>query len=163
MKEAITAVMNKSKPYVVFTLDEQRYALHLSAVGRIVRIVEITPLPKAPEIVLGVVNIQGQIIPVFNIRRRFHLPEREIELSDQLIIAHTSRRTVALVVEEVIGIIERAPQEIVPTEQVLPGTEYVEGVVKLEDGMILIHDLDTFLSLKEEKTLDVALKTREGK
>lgn len=84
--------MNNLNQLVVFTLDEQRYALHLAAVERIVRVVEVTPLPKSPEIVLGVVNVQGRIIPVVNIRKRFRLPEREIALSNQLIIASRSRR-----------------------------------------------------------------------
>jgi purine-binding chemotaxis protein CheW len=154
--------MNMSNQLVVFALDEQRYALHLSAVERIVRVAEVTPLPKAPEIVLGVINVQGQIIPVADIRRRFRLPEREIDLSDQLIIAKTSKRTVALVVDEVTGVIESPEQKLVPAKEILPGTDYVEGVMKLEDGLILIHDLATFLSLEEENTLDLALKTRKG-
>jgi purine-binding chemotaxis protein CheW len=142
---------------VVFALEDQRYALHLSAVKRIVRAVEMTPLPKAPEIVIGVINIQGRIIPVFNIRRRFHLPEREIELSDQLIIANTARRTVALVVDTVDGVIERLSEEVTPADQVLPRIEYVEGIVKLENGLVLIHDLDKFLSIDEEAKLDEAV------
>ena len=72
---------------VVFTLDERFYAIRLSAVSRVVRAVEITPLPKAPPIVIGVINLGGRIIPVVNIRRRFRLPERELELTDQLIVA----------------------------------------------------------------------------
>ncbi|MCJ7565171.1 MAG: chemotaxis protein CheW [Candidatus Aminicenantes bacterium] len=154
--------MNMSNQLVVFALDEQRYALHLSAVERIVRVAEVTPLPKAPEIVLGVINVQGQIIPVADIRRRFRLPEREIDLSDHLIIAHTPNRTVALVVDEVTGVIESPEQKLIPAKEILPGTDYVEGVMKLEDGLILIHDLATFLSLEEENTLDLALKTRKG-
>ena len=154
--------MNMSNQLVVFALDEQRYALHLSAAERIVRVAEVTPLPKAPEIVLGVINVQGQIIPVADIRRRFRLPEREIDLSDQLIIAKTSKRTVALVVDEVTGVIESPEQKLIPAKEILPGTDYVEGVMKLEDGLILIHDLATFLSLEEENTLDLALKTRKG-
>jgi purine-binding chemotaxis protein CheW len=63
--------VDKLNQLVVLTLDEQRYALHLSAVERIVRMVEITPLPKAPQIVLGVVNVQGRIVPIVNIRKRF--------------------------------------------------------------------------------------------
>ncbi len=78
--------MNDSNQLVVFTLEEQRYALYLSAVERIVRIVEITPLPKALEIVFGVINVQGQVVPVVDIRKRFRLPEREMSLSDQLIM-----------------------------------------------------------------------------
>jgi purine-binding chemotaxis protein CheW len=142
---------------VVFALEDQRYALYLSAVERIVRAVEMTPLPKAPEIVIGVINLQGRIIPVFNIRRRFHLPEREIELSDQLIIANAARRTVALVVDTVDGVIERLSEEVTPADQVLPRIEYVEGIVKLENGLVLIHDLDKFLSIDEETKLDEAV------
>ena len=81
-----------------------------------------------------------------------------MNLSDQLIIAHTSRRTVALVADAVSGVIERSEQEVIAAEKVLPGIEYVEGVVKLEDGMILIHDLNKFLSLEEEQALDNAMK-----
>ena len=77
--------------YVVFTLDGLFYAVSLSAVSRVIRAVEITPLPKAPPIVLGVINLGGRIIPVVNIRKRFLLPERELELTDQLIVACASR------------------------------------------------------------------------
>ncbi|MCJ7579526.1 MAG: chemotaxis protein CheW, partial [Candidatus Aminicenantes bacterium] len=138
---------NRINRLVLFTLDEQRYALHLHAVTRVVRIVEITPLPKTPEIVRGVVNVQGQVIPVVNIRKRFRLPERELELSDQLIIANTTRRSVALVVDAVEGVMELSGQNKIPAEEILSGTEYIEGVIKLKDGLVLIHDVDKFLSL----------------
>jgi purine-binding chemotaxis protein CheW len=143
---------------VGFNLDEQRYALHLTAVERVVRMVEITPLPKAPQIVLGVINIQGLIIPVVDIRRRFRIPARDIRLSDHLLIARTARRTVALALDAVTGIVERSAQAVITAEEILPGLEYVEGVMKLDDGLILIHDLDTLLSLEEEQTLDAALQ-----
>jgi purine-binding chemotaxis protein CheW len=152
--------MKNSNQYVVFILDEQRYALHLSVVERIVRAVEVTPLPKAPEIVLGVVNIQGRIIPVVNIRRRFRMPERDIDLNDQLIIANTSRRTVALVVDRVSDIVKRSEQELIPAEKILSGLEYIEGITKLEDGMMLIHDIDSFLSLEEDERIDAALESK---
>lgn len=144
---------------VLFSLDGQGYALYLGAVERAIRAVEITPLPKAPEIVLGLVNVQGQILPVFDIRKRFRLPERELQLSDQVILARASRRRVALIVDVVRAVIEAPEQEMIAGPAVLPGLEYVQGVVKLRDGLILIHDLDKFLSLEEEKTLRAALKT----
>ena len=152
--------MVRSDAYVVFTLDEQRYALYLHAVRRVVRMVEMTYLPKAPEIVRGVVNVQGQVIPVVDIRKRFRLPEREPEPSDQLIIVNTARRSVALVVDAVEGVIEHSRQEMIALEKILPGTEYIEGVIKLEDGLVLIHDLDKFLSLEEDKELTAALKKK---
>lgn len=149
--------MIKSNQIVIFTLDEHPYALYLSAVERIWRIVEIAPLPKAPQIVLGVVNIQGRIIPVINVRKRFQLQERDLHLSDQLIIAQTSERTVALVVDAVTGVVECPAQSMISAEEIVPGMEYVEGVVKLQEGMILIHDLERFLSLQEDAALEKAL------
>ena len=118
--------MKDADQIVVFQLDGQPYALQLSAVARIVRVVEVTPLPKAPEIVLGVVNLQGRIIPVFNIRRRFRLPERELNLSDQLIVAHTSARTVGPVVDTVKGVVELPGRELVGAQHILPELELIE-------------------------------------
>ena len=145
---------------IVFALDRQRYALPLPVVDRVVRMVAITPLPKAPDIVLGVVNIQGRVIPVIDMRRRFRLPEREIALTDQLVVAHTVRRPVALVADAVQDVITCAEQSLIAAENILPQVEYVKGVVKLTDGLILIHDLDKFLSLEEESSLDQALENR---
>jgi purine-binding chemotaxis protein CheW len=155
--------VKNSRQLVVFTLDEQRYALYLSAVKKVVRVVEITPLPKAPEIVPGVVNVYGRVIPVMNIRKRFRLPEREITLSDRLLIAQTRIRATALIVDDVSGVFECPEQEIIAAGKILPGIEYIEGVVKLKDGMLFIHDLDRFLSLEEENMLDNALEGNEEK
>ena len=153
--------MTTSSSFLVFELGEQKYALRLPVVKRVIPAVEITPLPKAPKIVIGIINMHGQIIPVFNIRKRFHLPDREVRVTDQLIIADTARYTVALLVDSASGIIEYAPQEITDPGTILPVTEYVEGVVRLENDMVLIHNLDTFLSLDEARVLEQALKEEQ--
>ena len=155
--------MKKVEQLLVFTLDEQRYALRLFAVDRVVRMIEITSLPKAPDIVLGIINVGGRLVPVVNTRKRFRLPERETGLSDQLIIANTVTRSVALLVDATAGVIERPGNWLVPAERIVPGLEYVEGVIKLEDGMVLVHDLDRFLSLDEEKALNDAMSGVKGK
>jgi purine-binding chemotaxis protein CheW len=143
---------------VVFRLDDLRIALHLRAVDRVVRAVYVTPLPKAPDIVLGVVNVQGRIIPVVDIRRRFRLPDRAIALTDQLVISHTMRRPVALVADAVMDVLKFAEQDIVGSDHIVPGIERIDGVVKLEGELILIHDLDRFLSLEEEESLQRAME-----
>lgn len=147
--------------YAVLEFDELRVALPLGCVERVLRAVYLTPLPDAPDIVLGVVNVQGRIIPAIDMRRRFRLPEREIGLSDQLLIAHTGRRAVALLADAVSGIFEYAEPDIVGAETILPGLEYIDGVVKLGDGLILIHNLDRFLSLEEAASLDRAMAMGE--
>jgi purine-binding chemotaxis protein CheW len=146
-----------STQLVVFFLDEQRYALQLNSVERVVLVVEITPLPKAPTIVRGIINVAGTLTPVLDIRSRFNLPGRDISLSDQLIIARTAKRQVALVVDAVGEVMELPAEEQIEAGAILPGLDYLAGVVKLADGLIFIHQLDSFLSLDEENTLDTAL------
>lgn len=144
---------------VVFTLNDRRYALWLSAVEQVVHMVDITPLPEAPPVVLGVVNIRGRILPVVDIRQRFHLPQRELRLTDHLILAHTEQRPLAIPVDAVTEVMMCPDERMIRADQILPGKlAYMEGVVKLEDGLIFIHDLDTFLSLEEAQRLDRALK-----
>jgi purine-binding chemotaxis protein CheW len=142
---------------VVFTLAGRDYALHLEKVEQVLAAVEVTPLPGAPEIVAGIINLRGRIIPVLNIRRRFRLPEKEPELSDHLLVARTTRRTVALQVDHARGVTVHPAGAVVAGRDIVPRTEFVEGVVKLADGLILIHDLETFLSLEEEQSLEKAL------
>ena len=149
--------MSAEVQLLAFHLDRERYGLPLASVERVVRIVEITSLPKAPEIVLGLINVQGRVIAVVDVRKRFRLPQREATLSDSLIIARTPARAVALVADFVTGVVECTERETVSARAIVPGMEYVEGVAKLGDGMILIHDLGRFLSLDEERRLDEAI------
>lgn len=142
---------------VIFTLDQEQFALRLDAVDGVVRAVSAGALPKAPQIVDGVINVHGRIMPVVNVRRRFNLPEREIALTDKFILAHTVRRPVCLVVDAVIAVGEYPDQSIEAADSVLPNLEYVAGIMRLPEGVVLIHDLEEFLSLEEEASLERAL------
>lgn len=151
-------MVNSEKTLIVFTLEDRRYALYLFAVERVVRVVDVVPLPKAPETVLGVINIAGEVTPVFNVRKRFGFASREMDLSDHLIIARTSRRKAALWVDAVSGVLNQEEEQIIAAQKIVAGMEYVAGVVKLKDGLILIHDLEKFLSLDEEAALSTAME-----
>lgn len=139
---------------VVFKLDESDFGIDLTAVERALRAVSITVLPQAPEIILGVINVQGRIIPVVNTRKRFRLPEREIDIDDRFLVVRASRRSFAFMVDAVNEVVEISPQQMIGAKTILPDLEYLQGVVKLPNGMILIHDPDTFLSLEEEQVLN---------
>jgi len=151
---AIIATNPMLNRFLVFTVDAQQYALRLESVQRVVRMVEITPLPKAPDIVLGVINLAGSVTPVLSPRRRLGLPEKEIGLDANLIIASTATRRVALAVDSVTKLEERLSEEIVEAETVAPGTRFTTSIVNLEDGILFIHDLDRFLSGEEETQLN---------
>ena len=148
--------MDESMHLVVMGIDTLRFALRLEDVDRVLRAVEVTPLPEAPPIVLGVVNIQGRVIPAINLRRRCRLPERPIDLADQFVIAHTQDRVVALIVDTA-EIEQFPPTAIIPADNVVPESDFVRSVVKDKSGMILVCDLDELLSMDEETTLSGAI------
>jgi purine-binding chemotaxis protein CheW len=148
--------------WVVFSLDKGRYALRLTAVERIVRAAHVTPLPGVPEIVLGAIDVEGRVLPVFNLRRKFRLPERTVDPTDQFLIARTVQRTVVLHIDSAQGVLERPATALVNIGSIAPNLAHIEGVIQLEDGLVLIQDLERFLSPEEALSLDEAMNQRGG-
>jgi purine-binding chemotaxis protein CheW len=131
---------------VVLGLGDTRIALRLSVVERVIRAVAVTPVADAPEEVLGLVNLHGTVVPVLDIRGVFGVPRKAILPAHLFVIAGAGQRKVVIPVEEVLGVAEPAPGAAVPAGDILPGlTDFIEGAVTLEDGMILIYDLERFL------------------
>ena len=149
--------MHPRVQFVVFSLDGFLYALDLNQVHRVVPCVESTPLPQAPAIVLGAIDLAGEIIPALDLRLRFGLPPRPLRAEDQFIIAQTALRTVALLVDSVEGVVDWPASGVVDSGRLLPGLDQVEGIITLEEGLVLIHDLERLLSLEEERGLQHAL------
>lgn len=147
---------------VTFTLDDGRYALHLGAVARVVRAAGISPLPNAPGVVAGIINVHGRVLSVMSVRARFRLPARDLSPDQQMIIARTRTREVVLVVDHVSGVVDCPDDLVLPPGEVADGVPYVAGIAKLGDGLTLIHDLDAFLSEEEEQALTEALAGHEG-
>jgi purine-binding chemotaxis protein CheW len=157
---AVTARNSSPRPptqLLVFELDGQRYALALGTVERVIRAVELTRLPGAPDVVAGAIDVQGRLLPVFCLRRRFQRPHRDIVASDQLLIARTEARVVALMIDEAQEVIECEPSAVVDAQDLASGLEQLQGLVQLADGLVLIHDLEKFLSADEALLLDSAM------
>lgn len=142
---------------LVFRLDQYRFALPLAAVRRVVRSVASTALPQAPAIVRGVIDLRGEVVAVIDLRARLGLPGREAGLDDQLLIARTPRRTVALPVDRSEGVVAWRGDDFAAAGQLAPGTKYLKGILRGAEGLILVHDLDALLSLEEEEAIDAAL------
>jgi purine-binding chemotaxis protein CheW len=153
---------------LVFQLEAQRYALHLAAVRRVLPMMAIEPLPGAPPVVSGVINVAGHVLPVLDARRRFGLPARAPRLADVLILAQTHShtqtptRSFALAADGVLGLVEQPAGAITPAASISPRGSHVSGVVKLDDGLVLIHDVDTFLAASEQAQLAAALAAEEA-
>ncbi|MEX1051071.1 MAG: chemotaxis protein CheW [Gemmatimonadales bacterium] len=143
---------------LAFSLGELQLALPAAVVREVTRAVAITRLPKAPAIVEGVINVRGQLVPALDLRRRFGLPANPISLQQHLIIAHADARLVALRVDRVLDLATVQDDDIETATRVVPGAEYAEGIAKLSDGLLVIHDLARFLSLEEGGQLDAATR-----
>ena len=144
-------------PLFVFFVEGQRCALSLPVVQRVLLMIAVSPLPEAPEVVLGVINLRGDVLPVVDVRRRLGFPPRPYGPAARLVVARTSRRALALAVDEAHGVAEVDAATITSADDLVPGTRYVAGIVALPDGLLFIHDLDTLLSLDDERRLDQAL------
>jgi purine-binding chemotaxis protein CheW len=147
--------------WVLFSLDAGRYALPLESVERVVHAAEVTPLPLAPEAVLGALDVAGAILPVYDLRRRFQIPARSLRIIDQFIVARAGHRRVVIVVDEALGVHDGADVPAVESTRLLPALASLHattrGVISLADGLVLILDLERFLSPEESTTLDAAI------
>jgi purine-binding chemotaxis protein CheW len=158
---AATRPFDCTDRWVTFALEGQRLALPLASVIRFVRAVEITPLPLAPRAVAGAIDVGGRILPVFDLRLRLRLPPRELRLADQFAIARTASRDVALIVDAALDLVDAAPAG--NPAMLAPGLRHLRGVLSLPDGLVLIQDLEDFLSAEEDAALDSALRAEEAR
>jgi purine-binding chemotaxis protein CheW len=142
---------------LVLALDNERYAIPIVQVREIVRAVAITRLPGAPSVIEGVVNLRGTLTPVFDLRRRFGLPLREIALTDLLVVVQGGRRTAMLRVESALGVRAIEQPQLGAAEDLVARSPFISGLAKLPDGVVLIHDVEAFLSESESEGLDAAL------
>jgi purine-binding chemotaxis protein CheW len=142
---------------VIFIVEDQRYALPLKSIVRIVNATEVTKLPNAPDGVLGIINFQSEIIPVLNLRQRLNLPEREINPTHHFLIALTAKRKVALFIDRPQDVIEIDQSLLVDSDHFSSDIEQIQGVIKLNDGLVLIYNLEKFLSPDDVLILDEAL------
>lgn len=133
------------KQLVIFTIDENQYAIDLFIIQSVIRAAAVTPLLDAPDIIAGLINIKGKILPVINMRHLFNLPEKDIEPEHQFIIVNTSWQTVAIWVDFVLDVKVLSGQEIVQKNQILPDAIQFDGAVICHDGMVLIYDFERML------------------
>ena len=118
----------------------------------------ITPLPNAPPLIEGVVNVRGHILPVLDVRARFRLPARPLDPSDLFIVAAAAGgRAVILRVDAATHIAELDDAPADPTR-----AAYAAGVATLEDGMVLVHDVAAFLTAAEAAAIDAAIDASIG-
>lgn len=154
--------MDAPVQHISFSLDGQRYAVPLDDVERVLRAVEITPLPETFGAVSGVISLQGRAIPVVDLRRRFKLPERELGPHDQLLVIRSGATTVALPVDATLGIIEEEPGGRLEAGELVSDLSYVSSVLPTGSDMVMVLDVRQVLTPSEMEALTVALDASQG-
>lgn len=149
-------------PFVELLIAESHFAVPLSAADRVHLMAAVSPVPGAPAVVLGAINLEGGVVPVVDLRRRLGLPPRAYGLAAHLLILRTPRRRLAVAADEVLGVSEMDPSVIAPAEAVLPGLSRVTGIAARPGGLLFIYDIEAFLTADEEGQLDEALKETLG-
>lgn len=153
---------HENNQYLLFSLDDQRFAVSVGAVERVVRAVRITPFPDAPDWLEGLITVGGHAVPVVSLRRRFHLPCKSLDLNDRILICRTRRRIIAFAVDLAQEVVRLPPETREEAQAIFPQLEDVlAGAGRLADDTVLIYDFDKLLTPQECERLDVALAEHE--
>jgi purine-binding chemotaxis protein CheW len=150
------------RTFVVFRIGADRFALDAALVCEAVRAVWVARLPQAPDVVEGVINLRGEIVPVLDVALRFGFRERPLDARHHFIVANAGGRKVALHVDRVDELVLVDPSAIDSAGRIVAGARHVAGVARLPDGLIVIHDLEHFLTAGESEALDSALDGGEA-
>lgn len=141
--------------WVTFYLDKERYGIHVMQVQEVLRVTEITPVPGAPEYVLGIINLRGNVVTVIDTRQRFRLPSRAMSDSTRIVIMETENQVVGILVDSVAEVVELRASEIEAAPNV--GTDesarFIQGVCSLSGELLILIDLNKLFSDEQKREL----------
>lgn len=128
---------------VCFMFADEEYAVDITNVQEVIRIPKITHIPQMPDFTLGIINIRGNIIPVFDLRKKFGLHEKEADDQSKIIIVNVNNSKICFLVDKILNNVKITTSSIVPTPNVKMKIkrECIKGIGKFEDRMIIILDL----------------------
>jgi purine-binding chemotaxis protein CheW len=144
--------------YIVFSINQQIFGIEISKIKEVLSYRKITPLPQMKEFVKGIINLRGAVIPVFDLREKFNLPAKEYTRFHVIIVVEIAGRIMGVIVDEISDVVEILPEEFQTTGN-LPSNlrgEYLKGVGKKQDEMIILLDIERLLSREELELVDAA-------
>jgi len=137
---------------VVFNLGDEQYGVDISQVKEIIRPSHITKIPSAPDFVEGVINLRGQITTIVNLRKRFGLPPKDIDDETRIIVVEHGKNVIGMIVDSVTEVKSLSANEIEALPNVVTtqnGSEFLKGMGKLSDSLVILIDLNRILSSDE--------------
>lgn len=143
------------KQYVIFRLGKEEYGVEIVNVKEICEYKESVKVPNTPGFVDGIINLRGDITPIINLKKRFHLAEGDINSDTRIIVININNRQVGFIVDEASQVIRISEEDIEPAPDLVAGVEkkYIIGVGKLADRIILLLDLEYILTEDEKEKI----------
>lgn len=143
---------------VVFGLGKEEFGIDISRVREIVRLQNITAIPQSMDFVEGIVNLRGQIVPIVDLCKRFRVAgsDKIEESSRRIIVVNMAEQNIGILVDGVSEILRIPDESIEPTPPIVAGgvaAEFIKGVAKVEDRLIIFLDLDKIFSVEEKEAL----------
>ncbi len=146
---------------VTFQLGEEHYGINIMSVDGIVRVEETRSIPNAPSYVEGIFNLRGEIIPIINLHKRFHLRKAELSEEDELlsgfIIIDIMGMKLGIIIDKVSRVVTVDLNKMQAPPQMLSGigAEYIQGVFNRDDGYLIMLDIQRLFDPKELQQLEV--------
>ena len=153
-----------SRQVVAFRVCNDEFAIDVMKVFEVLKSTDVRSVPKAPDFVEGIVGVRDSVIPVIDMRKRFSLPERASGDAGRMLIVATEDSKVALVVDDVPGVVELPLDSISPAPDFFRGLagRYLEGIAKDGERIMILLNLDEILSSKERIALEKMIKGANG-
>lgn len=142
---------------VSFKASRFDFGVDLACVERVIPLLEIRKLPDAPSAVLGVINLHGSIVPVFDLCAKLGTRPNPVDVTTKLLVIRTPRFRRAIVADEVYGVVQFQNDQITLSEKIGTSARYLKGVASAHGGLIHIFDLELFLTSDEDLQLDRAM------
>ena len=143
---------NELLQLVSFNIGSEEFGVDILKVQEINRMVEITKVPQAPNYVEGVINLRGKVIPIVDLRKRFNFEQKEYDKNTRIVVVDIMGSIMGMVVDSVSEVLRLPSNTIEPPPEIVTGinSEYIKGVAKLEDRLLIFLDLSKVINIEEE-------------
>ena len=142
---------------VVFDLDNEEYGVEIGQVREIIKMEEISKIPRAPDYIEGVINLRGQVTTVISLRKKFGLEQKEVDQYTRIIVAEIDGLTLGITVDAVNEVLKLSTKNIEPTPAIVANdvdTRYMRGIGKLDDRLLILLDIHRIMNEDELEQMD---------